>query len=302
MSPVAIDEREVRRASWLGLKPAIARLLTHPLINRPVRYAAKFLPVSIGHRLPLNVHSVRYRLDDGSSFELLEPLHDIVARDIHWGGGKATGAAERHKLAALERLSKTVDLFVDVGAYAGICSLIAARSNPHLKVKAYELVPENFLLLVKNIAENDLVGRIDPRLRGLGERHSAIRLPPTLGAASYLTSISLGSTFERGIAIPIVPLDDDLGAVAGQVLIKIDVEGFEDQVLAGARQLVRKCRPDIICEILPGTQQSSDRIHSILGPLGYRWFSFEDHGIEPRERPEPGSFMRDWLFTCRAEL
>ena len=303
MSRIEFGAGDLRRASWFGLKPVAARLLGARPVNPLVRLAARsVLPSAIGHRLPLNVPSVTYRLEDGGTIALLDPLHDVIARDIHWGEGKPLGAAERIKLAWLERLSKNADLFLDIGAYAGICSLIAARSNPRLKAVAYEIVPENYLLLVRNIVENDLVGRIDARLRGLGERESVIKLPAGFGGASYMSSISLGSDFATGVSIPVVPLDDDLRIGREQVLIKIDVEGFEDQVLRGARGVVQKCRPDIICEILPGADESSKSISEMLGPMGYRWLCFEDGGLEARDRLEPGAAMRDWLFTCRPEV
>jgi FkbM family methyltransferase len=302
VSRLTVNETEVRRASWLGLKPALARLLATPFINSPMRSAARFVPKSIGHRLPINTRSVEYCLDNGESFRLLDPLHDIVARDVYWGKGKASEAAERHKLATLERLSRAADLFIDVGAYAGICSLIAAKANPALRVVAYELVPENYLLLVKNIIENDLVGRIDARLRGLGAQCSSVQLPPWFGAASFLTSISLGSRFDDGISIPVVRLDDELGGAPNRVVMKLDVEGFEGEVMAGAMQLIRKNRPDIVCEVLPENNELPGVVNSLLSPLGYQFFCFDDQGLRPRTKIELGLVMRDWLLTCRPEL
>jgi hypothetical protein len=117
-----------------------------------------------------------------------------------------------------------------------------------------------------------------------------------------MTSISLGSDFEHGVSIPVVPLDDEFSAEAGRILIKIDVEGFEDEVLKGAQALVRKHRPDIICEILPGAEESTEAIGNMLEPLGYRWYCFENSGLEAREHLRPGEAMRDWLLTCRPEI
>ena len=298
MSRIEIGPSEIRRANWYGLKSAVAKILGSRPLNPAVQLAGRaLLPRSAASRLPLNKRSVRYRLDDGGFVELLEPLHDMVARDIHWGGGKAASRAEGHKLECLERLSKSADLFIDIGAYAGFCALIAARSNPRLKAIAYEIVAENYLLMVRNVIHNDLVDRIEPRLRGLGAKRGTITLPKTFGAASYQSSISLGSNFRTGVSIPVVPLDEEIIPDSQRILIKMDVEGFEDQIFEGAQRLIRACRPDIICEVLPGTEECARTISGILSPLGYKWFCFEDQGVVPRDRLEPGAMMRDWLFT-----
>ena len=71
-------------------------------------------------------------------------------------------------------------------------------------------------------------------------------------------------------------------------LLKIDVEGFEDEVLAGAERLIRDNRPVILIEILggksypgaptrglhpPATPQDLERIHATwrrIEAFGYR--------------------------------
>src|SRR5256885_8328800 len=232
VSRIELGPDDVRRLNWFGVKPVLAKILSAPLINPAMLAIGRaLLPERIARRLPLSRRAATYRLDDGSSIVLLDPLHDTIARDVYWGGGKPTDPAERHKLSALERLSKSATTFVDIGAYAGVCSLIAARANPKLKALAYEIVPENYLLLVRNVIANDLTQRIEPRLRGIGETAGSLTLPGSFGAASLMSSISLGSEFADGVSIAIEPLDQELAAAAaGPMLIKIDVEGFEDQI------------------------------------------------------------------------
>jgi FkbM family methyltransferase len=300
LSRIELGPDDVRRLNWFGAKPLIAGILAAPLINPALLAIGRvLLPERVARRLPLNQRAATYRLDDGSSIKLLDPRHDLIARDIYWGGGKSTDPAERHKLSALEHLSKSAALFVDVGAYAGFCSLIAARANPNLKALAYEIVPENFLLLVRNVIANDLAQRVEPRLRGIGEMPGSMKLPVGFGAASLMSSISLGSEFADGVSIAIEPLDKELAAADGPILMKTDVEGFEDRVLCGGVSMIRRHRPDIICEILPGAHESCATIAKILSPLGYRSFCFEAGGAEPRDGPEPAAGMRDWLFTTK---
>lgn len=58
--------------------------------------------------------------------------------------------------------------------------------------------------------------------------------------------------------------------------LKIDVEGHEDAVLAGARETIRRHRPVILCEIerrhLERYGHEPDDVLARLRALGYRWY------------------------------
>ena len=51
-------------------------------------------------------------------------------------------------------------------------------------------------------------------------------------------------------------------------LLKIDVEGDETRVLEGARRILREQKPALFVE--SPTTESTQRIDSILQPIGYR--------------------------------
>jgi FkbM family methyltransferase len=300
---IELDARDVRHLNWYGAKPIAARLLSSPGINQLAQLAARaVLPNRQLHRLPLARRHVDYKLADGSCVRLLDPLHDTIARDIHWGGAQPTDPAERLKLRTVERLSKSAATFLDVGAYAGLYALIAARSNPKLRAIAYEIVPENYLLTLRNILENDLASRVEAKLRGIGEREATIRLPERMGAASNLSSISLGSRFDAGVAVPVSTLDAETRGLAGPFLMKIDVEGFEEQVFLGGKQFIETSRPDMICEILPADGAACATIEAMVRPLGYRTFTFEADAIVEHGEIAPRPALRDWLITARPQI
>lgn len=297
-----IGQTDVKRLDWFGMKTATAKLLALPVVNSLMHVVARrVLPTKISHRLPLSTRHVDYRLDDGQTVRLLDPLHDIIARDIHWGGGKPTAAAERYKFECIERLSKHASTFLDIGAYAGVCGLVAARSKPELRVVAFEIVPENYLLLVRNILENDLATRVEARLCGIGADAGAVRLPTSIGLASNPTSMSLGSAFESGVAINVASLDVQVKDLRGPFFVKIDVEGFEQQVFEGGASFIATEKPDIICEVLPDAEEACAVIAKMLEPLGYRWFMFSDDGMIASDRLEVVSVPRDWLLTVRSD-
>lgn len=300
---IVFGEREVRSINKGGLKPLLTRLLLVRPVNAAVlAVARRTLPDGAKHRIPLNRASVEYRSAAGHRVTLLNPDRDIVARDIFWGGGKPTSPADALVLELLARLCRGAGTFVDVGTYAGLFALVAARADDDLAVFAYDIVPENFLLTQRNVIANDLVGRIDCRLRGLGEAPGAVAMPTALGLSSNATSVSLGSRFSGGTRIPVTTLDAEAGDWAGPVVMKIDVEGFEVSVLRGAAALLSRHRPDILCEVLPGDPADVDALEALLRPHGYRFFHPTDAGLIERDRIVPSLAARDWLFSTRPDV
>ena len=68
-----------------------------------------------------------------------------------------------------EEKIKDCPLVIDLGASAGAFSLFAASLNPNVKVLSVEPQYNNFSMLVKNIRENDLEGRVFPLNVGIFE-------------------------------------------------------------------------------------------------------------------------------------
>ena len=228
---------------------------------------------------------------------LARPQVDQVAKDLVWGNGAPTSPADAHVLRFVERRSRGIALFLDIGAYSCLFSLVAAKSNPSANVLAFEVLPENYLLCWQNIIENDLVRQIDIRLCGIGNQAGAIVMPVRTGASSNPSSISLSANFETGVSVPVIELDSL--SPAGRMLWKIDVEGFEWSVIDGARNTIAENRPDIICEILPSFPDASE-LQSLLEPLGYTYFIALDRGFEQRSDIVPSRDGRDWLFTTKS--
>ena len=289
-----LDQR-IRRNSWYGLKPAVARLLTMRAVNAPARrLASLILPKPILHRMPVSASRAVYRLASGAKVELGDPQADQLAKDLVWGKGAPTSPAEARVLRFVEQRALEVDLFLDIGAYSCLFSLVALKANPRLRAIAFEVLPENFLLCWQNVVRNDAVARADVRLCGIGREPGKIAMPLHTGSASNPSSVSLAADFPRGTSIPIVKLDS-LG-LDGPMLWKIDVEGFEWDVLQGARITVEKYRPGIVCEILPAFAHASD-VQAFLEPLGYKFFIALPSGFEQRSDIVPDRAGRDWIFT-----
>jgi FkbM family methyltransferase len=299
MTP-AYSARDLARINWYGLKPALLAVISAPLINPLVVTAGRAAPMHLRRRIPTMAPFSTFKLADGRRVKLSDPKRCQVARELYWGNGAFHGRADRDLMSALQTIAERSELFLDIGAYSGLFAIVAAAANPHLRACAYEILPANFRALQNNIWLNDMVASVEPRLMGLSNGPGELVMP--LGAAGWTlpSSLSLGSRFDDGVSVPISSLDALYGAFSGKLSMKLDVEGFEPQVLRGGLDLLRRTRPDIICELLPKSDAST--IQSMLAPLAYRYIQFTENGPLERERLSPSHDGRDWLLTTSALL
>ena len=112
------------------------------------------------------------------------------------------------------------------------------------------------------------------------------------GLSTLADPRSLDGYEQKTITVQLRRLDDAYVGQAG--LIKIDVEGHEEAVLAGAHATIIRCRPNLVVEIeerhAPG---AIGRITGMLKSLGYDGF-FLDHGqLAGIERFDAATMQRE---------
>jgi FkbM family methyltransferase len=126
---------------------------------------------------------------------------------------------------------------VDVGANVGDFSIFCAFFNPK-KVYAFEPMEHTFRLLEENISLNGLERLVVPVKKGLGAENFSISAKAGADAA-------LGDGGDAGPGneqLEIVRLDDFLdGEEIG--FLKMDVEGYEENVLRGAEKSIARWKP-----------------------------------------------------------
>lgn len=149
-------------------------------------------------------------------------------------------------------------VFVDVGASVGLISLSLAKHVRSLggRIIAYEPYPPNFHLLEKSVTRNDFRELVDLYPFALGKEAAAVRLILSESTASVGNAViqeedqvdSINGSMSRSSRM--MRLDDHVRELGLKRIdcIKIDVEGFELDVLAGAVVTVKVFAPVIFGE------------------------------------------------------
>lgn len=161
--------------------------------------------------------------------------------------------------------------FVDVGANLGSICLPLARGRRNWRIVAIEAHREIAELLRKNAAANGL-DQVDVVHAAAGSKTCLVDFPtPPLNS-----DINLGRT-GMSMSAPTEPVRmvalDGLG-LAEVRLIKIDVEGFEAEVLEGARQTIDRDRPILVLEANAEHAEGNQPAFRVLMELGYDLFWF----------------------------
>ena len=159
---------------------------------------------------------------------------------------------------------------VEAGANIGALTVpIATRVGPTGRVIAYEPQAPLADLLVRTATANALA-QIEVRCAALGAQPGTTVVPRIdYLAAGNFGGVELGGA--DGSTVPVETLDG-LG-LARLDLLKIDVEGMELAVLAGAAATARRLRPTLYVE--NDRAEHSRALITTLQDLGYRaWWHF----------------------------
>jgi FkbM family methyltransferase len=166
-------------------------------------------------------------------------------------------------------------LFVDIGANVGWHSLHAARLPGVETVVAFEADPANAWLLDRNRTEND-VANIVLVAAAVGDRRGTARLNRYKTSNNGRHSLAVDHGY-GSITVPLIDLDgtlDDLGLGDRPIAaMKIDVEGFEPAVIAGAQRALGRTQA-VVLELSPRLYRDAGLdIKTMLGVLRANGFS-----------------------------
>lgn len=136
----------------------------------------------------------------------------------------------------LRKLLRPGDTYIDVGANIGTLTIVGRQAVGETgRIISIEAHPRTFRYLIKNLELNNVGAELHNC--AVGECEGSLTFSDVSSDDQNKILLADG----RGITVQVWPLDNLIGGVQRVRLLKVDVEGFELQVLRGARQLLSRC-------------------------------------------------------------
>jgi FkbM family methyltransferase len=182
---------------------------------------------------------------------------------------------------------------VDVGANVGQFFEKARRAAPEAAIHCFEPMPFCFQQLTRAIARDRkayayslALGDSSGKLTLLASEFTAASslLPKAL---THTAAFPYASSSHHPVTVEVTTLDAwcQSAELAEPILLKLDVEGYEDRVLRGATRLLRRTTAIWLevsfVELYQGQPLFAD-IHNLLQEKGFQCAGFAGGGYDPR--------------------
>jgi FkbM family methyltransferase len=144
-------------------------------------------------------------------------------------GNYYCGLHEPEDMAFVLHFLRPGHVFYDVGANIGSYTLLAAAAGA--KVHAIEPSPGTAVALRRNIEANSLSKRVDVHECALGAKPGTARLSRGTDTTNHIMAEGESAKFTDSVVVRTL---DSIFEPDSVGFVKIDVEGFESEVLSGA--------------------------------------------------------------------
>lgn len=193
-------------------------------------------------------------------------------------------------LAAVKPAYRFVCTIFDPGDLRGplVPGLVPGLAKRFQLVVALEPAPGTHSRLEANVAANGLQDRIRTLRTAAGDAVGEVDFFVAADSAFSSLNDTGRIRIRERTRVPCTTLD----ALAAELplpvgLLKIDVEGLERAVIAGAAELLRRDRPVLLVEIYGGAASNPDPERTIadIRAYGYEPFVYaDDAGLQPYQR------------------
>jgi FkbM family methyltransferase len=254
-------------------------------------------PIALPNSAPVFTHTL-----DGHRI-LLDPSEPYIMFHV-----LEHGEWERHVRQLMRCLLSEGDIYWDIGANIGLHALLAAALvGKDGQVLSIEPHPNTFALLRENIEINGLNNRVELIQAAAADNHGSTRMFEYYEQHSAMSGFQVSdkSVRENGaqvtqIEVPIVALDVLIHEKGVRPdVVKIDVEGFEMDVLQGTKGLLESDH-----DVAFIVEYNSDLLSSLHSPATAKAILnlFADNGFEGFKVTDDGGLKLEGLGKIQAGI
>lgn len=251
----------------MHLLETLAYIVHHPLNRRRKAEALlRWLKWQVGSRLVSGPAAIRFV---NNSVLLVGPGMTGATGNIY------CGLHEFEEMSFVLHALRSDDLFIDIGANVGSYTTLAS-AVVGARTIAVEPIPETFERLRRNIAINFIQHLVEAHNIGVSSEDGIARFTAGLDTVNHVAG-ERESLSDHLLDVQVRALDR---LVAGKqpTIIKIDVEGFETNVVSGARNTLSEVSLKAVVMELNGSGKrygfDEDTLHRNMLDYGFKTFSY----------------------------
>lgn len=204
-----------------------------------------------------------------------------------------------------DNVVESYDLILEIGANAGLYSVFfdaLFKKSPvarKRRIISFEPAPEAYCRLIANITANE-ANHVVAYQAAVGEKSGLQAFYEPIG---HLTNGSLlrefseiftGEIHETVAIVVAAPELERWLTKADRVLVKIDVEGFEPELLTALGPLLERYRPDLLIEVLPF---ALEKLNANPALMAYDKYLILPDRLEKSATFHASEQHRDWLLS-----
>ncbi|MCF0073416.1 FkbM family methyltransferase [Dyadobacter sp. CY261] len=246
----------------------IKTILSHPL-NQNNKISALVTFFTRGVIIRLHRHPIVYPFVENTSL-VVEKGMSSAELQIY------TGLYDLHEMFFLMHYLRPEDTFVDVGANVGVYTVLAAGVAGS-KAISFEPIPSTYSKLLRNVVYNGLQDRVELLNMGVGDKEEQLVFSNSLDATNHV--INTEENFQGATTKVSVNSLDHLLADKTVSFLKIDVEGFEANVINGAPNILNRSELKVIIMETNGLSDQyefgQNYLHDKLLGLGFLPYSYD---------------------------
>ena len=199
-------------------------ILKLPILNRLYPSVVRRILMTIGkNKISIIINNFIFEID----------IRESIERKTYF-----LKSYEKDRMSYLINNSKNSDILIDIGAHIGFYSILT--SEYFNQVYSFEPNFRNYQKLLKNIKNNKLERKIKTFNHGLGEKKQKLKgISANKGKLIQTSGFSISKHNKTGEDVLILKGDDAVKLVNKNLTIKIDVEGYENNVLKGSETTLK---------------------------------------------------------------